>query len=152
MTNYLDVEREITITASPEAIAEHVLNFRNWKPWSPWEELDPDLKRTFSGAESGVGAVYEWAGNKKAGEGRMEILDVTPSEINIDLKFIKPFKSDAKTQFHFEPAGDQTKVRWITSTPMSFLFKVMNVVFKFEKSIGADLEKGLEALKKVVEG
>ena len=45
-----------------------------WTRWSPWEDVDPDLHRAYSGAEEGVGAVYAWSGNRKAGAGRMEII------------------------------------------------------------------------------
>ena len=35
------------------------------------------MKRTYSGAESGKGAVYAWDGNKNVGSGRMEILEAS---------------------------------------------------------------------------
>jgi hypothetical protein len=50
-------------------VFERIVDFRRWQAWSPWEELDPNLWRDYSGAESGVGAIYEWAGNRKAGSG-----------------------------------------------------------------------------------
>jgi hypothetical protein len=36
------------------------------------------MKRTFSGAPAGKGAIYEWDGNSKVGQGRMKIIDVAP--------------------------------------------------------------------------
>src|SRR5688572_27617698 len=72
------VERRATIKASPEKIFALIEDFRNWRAWSPWEAMDPNLKRTYSGAERGKGAVYEWEGNSKVGKGRMEILDAPP--------------------------------------------------------------------------
>ena len=62
--------------------------------WSPWEDLDPNQQRTFTGAESGTGAAYAWSGNRKAGQGTMEITDAsTPNKVDIALEFEKPFKS-----------------------------------------------------------
>jgi hypothetical protein len=58
------IERSATINAPSEKIFPLINDFRQWRAWSPWENLDPALQRTFSGPESGVGAVYEWAGNK----------------------------------------------------------------------------------------
>jgi len=68
------VERSTTIDAPPERIYQHVANFHSWRDWSPWEGVDPDLRRTYSGPDIGSGATYAWAGNRKAGEGRMEIV------------------------------------------------------------------------------
>ncbi|MET0824967.1 MAG: SRPBCC family protein, partial [Acidimicrobiales bacterium] len=71
-------------------------DFHDWPNWSPWEGLDPDMTRTFTGADAGLGAVYEWKGNRKAGEGRMEITAAEePSGLTLALDFLKPFKSAA---------------------------------------------------------
>lgn len=151
MTDYLDIVRTQSISASPEVIAGQIVDFHNWRSWSPWEDLDPDLKRSFSGSDSGVGAVYEWVGNKKAGEGRMEIVSASDREIQVDLRFFKPFKSTATVTFTLTPSGDTTDVRWVNSMSQNTLMKVMNFFFKFDKSIGNDLDKGLDRLKAVVE-
>jgi uncharacterized protein YndB with AHSA1/START domain len=85
------VERWVAIDAPPERVYEQIADFRNWTTWSPWEGLDPELKRTYAGAESGTGAVYSWSGNRKAGQGRMEIIGARePSRVDIDLLFEKP--------------------------------------------------------------
>jgi len=82
------VERSATIDAPPERVYGLIANFRNWTKWSPWEGVDPQLTRTYAGAESGTGAVYGWSGNRKAGQGRMEITDASePSRVHIDLVF-----------------------------------------------------------------
>ncbi|HNA99586.1 MAG TPA: SRPBCC family protein, partial [Marmoricola sp.] len=66
------LSRETTIQASPDQVHALINDFRNWAQWSPWEARDPELKRTFSGAESGLGAKYAWEGNKQVGSGTME--------------------------------------------------------------------------------
>ena len=83
-------------------LGEHdqIADFRNWTSWSPWEGLDPDLERSYSGAESGAGAVYGWSGNRKAGQGHMEIIEADqPTRVEIDLTFEKPWKSRNDTVF-----------------------------------------------------
>ncbi len=72
--NALVVRRRIRIEAPPEAIFPLIQDFRRWTAWSPYEELDPNLKRTYSGAPFGVGAIYDWTGNK-VGAGRMQITE-----------------------------------------------------------------------------
>src|SRR4051812_29669161 len=74
------VQRAVTIDAPPERIFPLIADFHRWKAWSPWEERDPDLQRSYSGAASGRGAVYQWKGNRNVGSGRMEILDAPPPE------------------------------------------------------------------------
>ena len=71
------VERSIAIAAPPDRIFEAIADFHRWTDWSPWEGLDPNLQRTYSGAEEGVGAIYEWAGTRKVGKGRMEITETS---------------------------------------------------------------------------
>jgi hypothetical protein len=79
-----EVVREATMTASRTAVYGLLVDFHKWREWSPWEEIDPAVSRTYSGPDAGVGAVYEWAGNRKAGAGRMEITDaVEPSKVQI---------------------------------------------------------------------
>ena len=66
------IERSAVIDAPPEKIEAILTDFRRAKEWSPWEELDPNLKRTIGGAETGVGATYAWSGNNDVGAGRQE--------------------------------------------------------------------------------
>ena len=71
------IERSATINAPAEKVFAEISDFQQWRGWSPWEGKDPNLKRTYSGAARGTGAVYAWEGNKNVGSGRMEILDAT---------------------------------------------------------------------------
>lgn len=84
MADIYTVERSTTINAPAEKIYAQIADFHNWRSWSPWDDLDPNMKRTYSGADSGVGAGYAWSGNRKAGEGEMKITEaVEPSTVQI---------------------------------------------------------------------
>jgi Polyketide cyclase / dehydrase and lipid transport len=145
--NYV-VEREQRIHASPAAVQERIIDFRRWQAWSPWEDVDPALRRTYSGAPAGVGAVYEWEGNRKAGKGRMEITSVEPDRsVAVDLQFLKPFKAHNVTTFTTEQQGDDTLVRWSMTGPRTFMTRVMGIFSSMDKMIGPDFEKGLARLK-----
>jgi hypothetical protein len=147
------VERRASIRAPAAAIHPLIADFHRWGAWSPWEHIDPTMQRTFSGAPSGAGAVYEWRGEGKAGAGRMEILDApVPQRVTIKLDFIKPFRSSNTTEFTLVPQGDATDVQWVMRGPNAFMTRVMTVFVSMDKLVGKDFEAGLANLKAAVEG
>lgn len=146
------VERSATIGAPPARVYEQIANFRNWTNWSPWEDVDPQLQRTYSGAEAGTGAVYAWSGNRKAGQGRMEITDAAePSKVQIDLAFEKPWKARNDTLFTIQPDGSGSRVTWTMTGQKTFMTKVMGVFKSMDALLGPDFEKGLARLKATTE-
>jgi len=148
----LRVQRTTSIRAPAEKIFPLINDFRQWRSWSPYEDRDPALKRTYSGAESGKGAVYAWDGNKNVGSGRMEILDASaPSKIVIKLDFFKPFEGHHTAEFTMLPQGDVTNLSWTMYGPAVFLSKVMQVFMNLDRMIGRDFETGLANLKKLTE-
>jgi hypothetical protein len=145
------VVREIDVSAPPERVHSAIVDYREWRHWSPWEELDPELNRTYSGPESGVGSVYEWQGNRKAGAGRMEIITDSPHEVGSALQFIKPFKASSTTTFTLEPNDGGTHVTWTMVGQRTFMSKVMGIFTSMDKLVGKDFEKGLAQLRAYVE-
>lgn len=146
------VERSVTVQAPAEAIYPLVSDFRQWQGWSPFEKLDPQMKKTFSGAEAGKGAVYGWSGTGNAGAGRMEILEATaPSRLAIQLDFTAPFEASNTAEFTFASEGAATKVTWAMSGRSNMVSKVMDVLFGMDKMIGQDFESGLASLKAIAE-
>lgn len=152
MADTYTVERTQHIDAPPDAVRERIVDLQAWKLWSPWEDLDPDLRRTYGGAASGVGAWYAWEGNRKAGKGRMEVLDAADATVRIDLQFLKPFKSHSNTVFELQPDGDGTLVTWRLVGPNTGMTRVMGWFTSMDKMIGPDFEKGLTRLKAATEG
>jgi hypothetical protein len=146
------IERKATMSAPPLTVFEQVNDFRNWRAWSPWEKLDPNLKRTYEGPSAGHGAVYAWAGNKKAGEGRMTIVGGRPGElVRIRLEFLKPFVATNTAEFTFVPQGEQTLVTWTMTGTNNFFLKAFALFMNMDKLIGGDFEKGLAGMKATAE-
>lgn len=58
MSDTYTVQRSTTIDAAPDAVYAQIIDFRQWAAWSPWDDTDPSMNKTFSGADSGVGAKY----------------------------------------------------------------------------------------------
>jgi hypothetical protein len=150
--NNFRVQRSASINASPEKIFPLIADFHNWASWSPWEKKDPAMKRTYSGAPSGKGAVYAWEGNKNVGSGRMEITDApAPSKVTIKLDFIKPFEGHNVAELTLQPAGGATNVTWEMHGPMAFVMRVFGIFVNMDKMIGNDFEAGLANLKAIAE-
>jgi hypothetical protein len=146
-----EISRSTTIAATPARVHALVYDFHEWTAWSPWEDVDPDLRRTYSGPDSGVGAHYAWAGNRKAGEGSMEITSSTPDAIGIKLAFLKPWTATNDVVFTFTPAGDATEVTWRMTGESKGLAALFAKVFSMDRMVGKDFEKGLARLKAVAE-
>lgn len=146
------VQRSAAFKAPPDSVWPYLDDFHRWGAWSPWEVLDPAMTRTFSGADSGAGAIYAWSGNKKVGTGRMEITGAqSPSTLTIALDFFTPFESHNTTVFSLRPSGDSTVVTWTMTGPNTYFGKVMSVFVSMDRLVGKDFEAGLAKLKTVVE-
>jgi hypothetical protein len=146
------VQRAAAINAPADRIYPLIADFHQWLNWSPWEGRDPALKRSYSGAERGKGAVYAWEGNRNVGSGRMEILEAnSPSLVKIQLDFLKPFEAHNIAEFTMLPQGNATNLTWVMHGPAPFMSKVMHVFINMDKMIGKDFETGLANLKAAAE-
>ncbi|MBZ9662595.1 SRPBCC family protein [Mesorhizobium sp. ESP-6-4] len=146
------VTRSVSIEAPAETIFPLINDFRRWPEWSPFEKLDPGMKRTLSGAESGKGAAYAWEGNSKAGKGRMEITNSVPSSLmSLKLDFEKPFRANNSVDFTLSPSGEGTTVTWAMRGARPFIAKLMGLFMNFDTLIGKDFETGLGNLKRLTE-
>jgi carbon monoxide dehydrogenase subunit G len=145
------VSRSIDVKAKPEKIFPLVNDFHEWAKWSPYEHMDANLKKTFSGSPKGVGAIYQYEG-EKTGMGIMEITQIQePNQIEANLSFIKPMKAENIAKFHFVDNDGSTKVTWSMSGKYGFMSKVVSIFLDLDKLVGKDFEKGLENIKGIVE-
>lgn len=145
-------QRSTRIDAPPERVFEKINDFHHWPSWSPWEELDPAMARTYSGPASGKGAVYDWNGNKKVGQGRMEITEsVPPRKVAIKLDFLRPFEAHNQVELDVAPSGGGSEVTWAMTGEYPFMMKVMCLFMNMEKMIAKDFDKGLSRLKALAE-
>lgn len=145
------IERALAVKAAPEKLYPLIANLHAHLRWSPFEK-DPAMKRSFSGAESGKGATYEWDGNNKVGAGRIVITDTTPpSRVTMSLEMYRPFKANNLVDFTIEPNGDTTKVAWSMQGRQPFMAKLVSVFINCDKMVGKEFEAGLASLKTLAE-
>ncbi|MET9025312.1 SRPBCC family protein [Nocardia sp. NPDC004168] len=145
-----EVVRSAVITADPARVHGLINDFHKWVEWSPWEDLDPQLQRSYSGAESGVGARYAWSGNRKAGAGSMEIVGSAEREIGVRLEFMKPMKATNMVTFILDPVETGTEVTWRMTGRQTGLMAVIGKLIPMDKFVGRDFEKGLARMQEAV--
>ncbi|MGB8012844.1 MAG: SRPBCC family protein [Terriglobales bacterium] len=147
-----NVQRSIRINAPPEKIFSLINDFHSWSGWAPQDKEDPTMKRTYSGAANGQGAVSEWNSNGSAGKGRMSIVEsAPPSMISIKVDFEKPFEAHNINEFTLEPDGPLTKVTWTMHGTNLYLMKIMSVFVNMDRVVGKHFESGLLNLKTFAE-
>jgi len=149
--NAFRIQRATSIKAPPERIYPLINDLRQFNTWNPFAKQEPDVKITYSGAQSGRGAAYDWQG-RKTGVGRMEIVDTAaPSKVVAKLDFVKPFEAHNIVEFTLEPRGEATSVTWAMHGPMPFVSKLMTTFFSMDRMIGGEFEKGLANMKAAAE-
>lgn len=148
MSKEVTLSRSAVLGAPAPAVFAQLEDFHAWERWSPWEKVDADLDRTYSGPERGVGARYEWSGNREAGAGSMEIVEASAGrQVAIDLRFSKPIRAANPTVFTLDPLGPgSTEVTWTMTSRRGLLMRLFARVAKLDAMLGEQFEEGLESL------
>ena len=145
------VERSATLAAPAMALFEQVNDHRKFAVWNPFMKLDPNVKNTYSGPDSGVGAACSWEGNSKIGAGSATIIESKPGELvrqRMDWKRL--MEGTSTVEFTFKPDGDKTVVTWAMYGKNNFMGKLVGLFINCEKMVGPQFEQGLDNLGKVV--
>ena len=146
------VTRSLPIAAPPDAVFPHMNELKKWEDWNPWGKADPNMKLTYGGPQSGVGANYSWAGNREVGKGRATITESRPSEsVKYKMEFFKPMSGSSEMEFTFKPQGNQTEVTMTATGEKNFMAKAFCLFMSMDKMIGGKFEKALADLKAIAE-
>ncbi len=146
--NSFHVQRSLTIQAPAEKIFPLINDLHNWPRWAPQDRDDSTMKRSFGGADSGVGAMSSWSGTGNTGKGTMTITESTPQRsVAIDVDWTRPFVARNVNQFTLEPDGNGTKVTWSMQGPNLYMMKLMSVFTNMDRMMGRHFEEGLANLK-----
>jgi hypothetical protein len=145
------VEKSTVINKTLGEVMDKVGNLNYYAAWNPWQQMDPSSTKTITGTPKTTGHQYAWHG-KKVGEGSLTIRSVDENHIYFDLEFLKPWKSHAKDYWMFE--GERkggTRVTWQNSGDLPWpMARLMGPIIN--KNLNHQFEKGLNNLKKMVEG
>ena len=136
---------QATVINKPIAeVHKHVSDFHTWSEWSPWLIADQDAKVTVKPN----GKYYEWTG-PVSGDGNMNMFAETDTRIDIDLTFLKPWKSKAKVWFLLKEVEGGTELRWLMDSSLPFF--MFFLVSMFKALIAMDFDRGLRMLKEKME-
>lgn len=95
------------------------------------------------------GKYYEWNG-ARIGSGNMRVSSEKENEfVELDLTFLKPWKSTSKVGFYMKEQGEGTEVTWTMDGSLPFFMFFMKKMM--ETFVGMDYDRGLRLLKDVVE-
>lgn len=136
------VIKERLIPASSQQILNYLTDFNNWSSWSPWACLDP---ATIVNCQD---SYLEWE-SKFTGVGNMKLISHIHNQVNIELNFLKPFKSQALVTFRLdEMSANETKVAWQMKSRLPLFLCFFKKIFQV--MIGRDFERGLTRLEYMV--
>jgi hypothetical protein len=151
------LERSVIINAQPASVYEELVSFKNFNSWSPWYKIDPNMKQSFEGPPSGVGAKMSWdSENPEVGKGSQWIMDVEENKrVKSGMNF-GGMDGNFIAEFILEPAPEGTKVTWTYDGDVSNTSVANAAMGKFfgafmDSMLGPSLEQGLEGLKKKIE-
>lgn len=141
-----------TIQAPAEKIFPYLSDLKLGGQWSPYERMDPNMKKEFQGPSNQVGGKMIFDGNKDAGSGSLEILQIVPNEyVQLKLIMTKPFHAENIIQYRLIPQADVTTFTWSMSGDGGFMGKLINIFIDCEKMIQGQFRQGIANLKTVVE-
>lgn len=145
------VERSVVINAPAEQLRDSLKSLKFFAKWEPWSQYDSTMKLAYFGNDGEVGSSYTWEGNDQVGQGEMKILSIADNRIETEVHFIKPWESKSIAHYLIEKAEDGTKVSWGFSGESPFPWNAFSLFMDMDAMLGADFERGLNKLKKVVE-
>ena len=146
-----NVKRSVDISAPAESIYPYLANPQKFSKWSPWSKIDPQMKIQFVGETSGKGAKMTWQSDQTSvGSGTWTIVEATENKsVNVEMDFAD--QGLATSFFTLEPSATITQVTWgfENDAGMNPLMRWMGLLM--DKMVGTEYEKGLIALKSLVE-
>ena len=145
------VKCEININASPQKVFDYLKLIKNQDEFNEHAKAGPDRKREFKGTDGTVGFIYSWSGNKEAGVGEKEIINIVEGKkIETEIRFVKPMTATASIIMETESLSEnQTKVYWSNAGTLKYPVNIM--IPMMEKMLPKEMDSSLSTLKSILE-
>ena len=117
------VKREIIINAPLQKVFDFLKLLKNQDQFNKWATVDKGRKEEFKGTDGTVGYIYAWSGDKSAGVGEKEIMNIIEGKrIETEIRFVKPMRISANVIMETESLSEnQTKVNLINTGTLNIL-------------------------------
>jgi hypothetical protein len=149
---HFEITRSVTVKATPEVIFPYINGSQKMDEWMPWKSEDPTVVMTYSGPESGVGAITHWTSKGDMGVGTAEIIESRANQsVKTKLTYTKPMKMEQETLISLQVIPQGTVVTWMVYGESDFLSRLFRVFVNLDKEVGGQFEKGLKTLQGIVE-
>ena len=145
------VNREIIINAPRQKVFDFLKILKNQDQFNKWASTDKNRKEETKGTDGTVGFIYSWSGDKSAGEGEKEIMNIVEGKrIETEIRFVKPMRISACVIMETESLSDnQTKVNLSNGGTLKYPLNIM--IPMAEKNFAKDLDISLSTLKNILE-
>jgi hypothetical protein len=145
------VKREIIIHAPRQKVFDYLKLLKNQEKFNTNAMEDPNRNWEFKGTDGTVGFIIAWSGDKNAGEGEKEIMNIIEGKrIETEIRFVKPMAVTASIIMETESLSDnQTKVYWSNAGTLKYPINIM--IPMMEKHVVKDMDSSLLTLKNILE-
>jgi hypothetical protein len=146
------VKCEIIINAPAQKAFDFLKLLKNQEQFNKWATAGKaNRKEEFKGTDGTVGFTYVWSGDKSAGQGEKEIINLEEGKkIETEIRFVKPFRTTAIVIMETETLSDnQTKVSMSNAGTLKYPMNIM--IPMVEKNFPKDINESLRKLKSILE-
>ncbi len=145
------VNREIIINAPRQKVFDFLRLLKNQEQFNKWAATDKNRIEETKGTDGTVGFIYSWSGNKSAGKGEKEIMNIVEGKkIETEIRFTKPMQVTASVIMETASlSDDRTKVNFINTGILKYPLNIMIPIA--EKNFAKDIDTSLLTLKNILE-
>jgi hypothetical protein len=146
------VSTSLVINKPQAEVMEYMKMLKNQKEYSEWVKADPNNEPEIVGVDGTVGAIQKWdSPNENVGKGEQQITALTESRMDVDLRFEKPFKAEAKAADITEKVSEtETKLTTEFYANDKFPFNLMGY-YMGRPMIEETMNKNLQNIKTILE-
>ena len=149
----IQIVRSVTVKSTKQEAFEMVRYLKNFPKWSPFLAEDPTQKYEVKGTDGQVGAQYHWNGNGGDDLGFQEIVKVDSLNfVGMQCDIQKPFVAKPTFDYRFKETANGIEITQDFKVKSEMGDAFFMWLFKAKSGMEKTNEKGLELLKKAIEG
>ncbi len=146
---HLKIDRTADVRAPRDTVWQHVNSIAALNTWNPFLKKDPNVKISYEGTQGAPGSKMCFASEMKGLGSGCETLLAVNAPVSVDgiVEFEKPNKRVVHFSVTLDSIASGTRVSWRSSAELPYPFRLIKLFANFDKTIGTDLEHGLQTLK-----